>query len=462
MLYDFIITDKNAATPMYRQIYTSIRQAIENGNLKQGDKLPSIRRLCQTLNISKTTVIAAYDRLAAEGYVLNRPQSGYYVAADFETLPAASEKSGDTTEQEKQFYEYDFSTKSIDSRIIDLSAWRKEIKNIINSTYLQMSYGDVQGEEALRSALQKYALGVRSVNASAARIVVAAGTQAVLCLLCSLIGCQKRVAIQRDSFIQSEYVFRSFQYDICYFESDDSGVTLASLNEIQPDIILLNPNFSGTAGVNMPLTRRLEIIRWAAQHHALILEDDYNGELRYSSHPLPCVQSYDADHTVYIGSFSKVLLPSVRISYMVLPEDLSRRFDDNRAYLNQTASKTEQLALAAYLNSGKIDAHIRRARRIYLEKSRDTLFFIQKYFPDSTVVFHETSLYYSVRLPFQVNRAAMDAGLEQSGIRLMTREFDENVFGISFSGIPSKKIEEGLRLTSEIIYQAKNHCEASQ
>ena len=124
----------------------------------------------------------------------------------------------------------------------------------------------------------------------------------------------------KDSYIQSEFVFKSFDYKISYFENDESGATLESLDRIKPDILLINPNFTEPYGTNMPVTRRLEIINWAKNNGALIIEDDYNGEIRYSTHPMPCVQNYDTENTVYIGSFSKVLLPSVRISYMVLPE----------------------------------------------------------------------------------------------------------------------------------------------
>ncbi len=255
-------------------------------------------------------------------------------------------------------------------------------------------------------------------------IIVGAGTQAVLYLLCSLIGTDKRVALQKSSFVQSEFVFRSFGYEICYFESDDLGVTIDSLDELNPDIILVNPNFSGKRGLNMPVTRRLEMIRWAAKHGAYIIEDDFNGELRYSSHPIPCVQYYDSEHTVYIGSFSKVLLPSVRISYMVLPESLMKDFSECKPYINQIASKTEQLALAGYLNSGKMDSHIRRARRVYLEKS-----------------------------PKEVNRAEIDNALEENGIRLMTSIKSDSDFGFCFSGIPINKIDEGIRLVSEIIFK---------
>ena len=453
MLYDFIMTDKNDKIPLYRQIYHSVRRAIENGNLKKNDRLPSIRELSSSLSLSKTTVIAAYDQLCAEGYITNRPKSGYFVAADFENRPQIAESIEDNSKKENKYYEYDFSTKSIDSSVIDLAIWRKEIKNIINRSYLLTSYGDAQGEEALRYALQKYALGIRGVNSKMSNIIVGAGTQAVLYLLCSLIGTDKRVALQKSSFVQSEFVFRSFGYEICYFASDDFGVTIDSLDALSPDIILVNPNFSGKRGLNMPVTRRLEMIRWAVKHGAYIIEDDFNGELRYSSHPIPCVQYYDSEHTVYIGSFSKVLLPSVRISYMVLPESLMKDFSECKPYINQIASKTEQLALAGYLNSGKMDSHIRRARRVYLEKSRQTLESIKRYFPNAALTFNETAMYVAVKLPKEVNRAEIDNALEENGIRLMTSIKSDSDFGFCFSGIPINKIDEGIRLVSEIIFK---------
>ena len=451
MLYDFIMIDKNDRKPLYRQIYHSVRQAIENGSLRINDRLPSIRALSGSLSLSKTTVIAAYDQLCAEGYISNRPKSGYFVAADFENRPMLAESSDDYSNKENKYYEYDFSSKSIDSSVIDLAVWRKEIKNIINRSYLLTSYGDAQGEEALRHALQKYALGIRSVNSNVSNIIVGAGTQAVLYLLCSLLGIKKRVAMQKSSFVQSEFVFRSFGYQICYFESDEYGVTVSSLEKIKPDIILVNPNFSGNRGINMPVTRRLEIISWAADNGAYIIEDDFNGELRYSSHPIPCVQYYDPEHTVYIGSFSKVLLPSVRISYMVLPDKLMKEFYVHKPQINQIASKTEQLALAGYLNSGKMDSHIRRARRVYLEKSRQTLESIKLYFPGAEQKFNETAMSVAVKLKNPVDRSVFDKKLEENGIRLMTSIKSDRVLGFCFSGIPVKKIDEGVRLVSEII-----------
>lgn len=451
MLYDFIIADKNAKEPMYRQIYISIRNAIENSNLKINTKLPSIRKLSAELGVSKTTITAAYDQLCAEGYIKTKPQSGYYVAAEFTDKPKAFDEEENNSKSENTVYKYDFSSKSIDESIINLTEWKKNIKDVINRNYLLTSYGDVQGEKTLRLALQKYALGTRSVNSVADNIVVGAGTQAILYILCSILGCGKKVAMAENSFVQSEFVFKSFDYKICYFKSDKNGASVESLEKLKPDIVLLNPNFTEPYGANMPVTRRLEIINRAKRGNALIIEDDYNGELRYSTHPMPCVQNYDTENTVYIGSFSKVLLPSVRISYMVLPEKLMKEYLKIKAYTNQTASKTEQLALAGYINTGKIDVHLRKARRVYLEKSKLVLRSVGKYFNGCGIEFNETSLYVKIKLNKEINWELTERKLNEKSIKIMPYKINSNEFGLSFSGIQNERIDDGIRLISEII-----------
>lgn len=454
MLYDYIVADKSRHEPMYRQIYRSVRTAIESGSLKKDTRLPSIRKLSEHLRVSKTTVTAAYDQLCAEGYIRSKPQSGYLVAAAFDAAPQEPLPQADNSNMENKYAEFDFSGKSIDAGVINLSDWRKAVKDVINRDYLLTSYGDAQGEEALRSALQRYAMGTRSVHSGAENIVVGAGTQPILLLLCALLGGGKRVAMEPGTFIQSELVFRSMGYEVCYFTSDACGVTVHSLEAIRPDVLLINPNFSGKKGANMPVTRRLELIDWAKRSGAVIVEDDYNGELRYSTHPVPCVQHYDSGRVVYIGSFSKVMLPSVRISYMVLPPQLMQRYREVQRAVNQTASKTEQLALAHYINSGKIDAHLRRARRTYLEKSAVLLQSVKRHFPGCAVVFNETSLYLSLRLQDNVDRARLNEALERQSVRIIPHHRGENELGLSFSGIPINKIEDGVARVAECVKYA--------
>ncbi len=451
MFYDFITADKSIKMPMYRQIYISVRKAVENGSLKKGIKLPAVRKLSDYLNVSKTTVTAAYEQLCAEGYIKNKPQSGYYVEAEFISKPKSVDIDEIRSNSSEIAFMYDFSGKSIDNKIIDLAEWKKDIKEVINSNYLLTSYGDVQGEKALRTALQSYALGTRSVNTSADSIILGAGVQPLLCILCAILGCGKSIAVANSSFVQSEIVFKSFDYKINYFDSDKSGVTVDSLEKIKPDIILINPNFNSSSGFNTPVARRLEIIDWAKKNNALIIEDDYNGELRYSTHPMPCFQNYDTESTVYLGSFSKVLLPSVRISYMVLPDKLMKKYNTVKGLINQTASKTEQLALAKYINSGKIYVHLRKARRVYFEKSKVILESINKYFDNANVIFNETSLYVTVKLDYNLNRNAIDNSLKENSICLMPYKTKANELAVSFSGIEVDKIDSGIKLLSEII-----------
>ncbi len=453
MFYDFIITNRESKVPMYRQIYLSVRKSIENGSLKKGTKLPSIRKLSSNLELSKTTVTSAYEQLCAEGFIKNVPQSGFYVEAEFNIKHHHEENLRSTAKETKLYFEYDFSGKSIDEKIINIAEWRKDIRDVINQNYLLTSYGDVQGEKALRNALQNYALGTRSVNTKSENIVVGAGTQPLLVTLCSLMGYNKTVAMADSSFVQSEFIFKSFNYNISYFKSDDFGAKISSLDKIKPDIILINPNFISNSGTTMPINRRLEIIDWANNNNAIIVEDDYNGELRYSTHPMPCVQNYDIQNTVYLGSFSKVLLPSVRISYMVLPDNLKESYYRVKNVINQTASKTEQLALAQYINSGKIYVHLRKARRIYLEKSKIILQSLSKYFHDCKIVFNETSLSVKIWLDkAELSKNIIDK-ISENSICVMPNSNTGSFLGLSFSGIKKEKIDDGIKLLSKIIFE---------
>ncbi len=452
MLYDFIIIDKSSSTPLYMQIYSSIRRSVENGSLAKNTKLPSVRQLSSGLEVSKTTVSAAYEQLCVEGYIKNKPQSGYYVEAQFENAPKKTEYLHSSNIAQKKIFEFDFSGKSIDDKILNIDEWKKYVKEVINTGYMLMSYGEPQGEAALRNALQKYSLGVRSVNTGAENIVVGAGTQLLLYLLCSLVGTNKTVAIAKSSYVQAEFIFKTLGFKIEYFHNDSKGIMISSLERIKPDMVLINPNFIAENGMSMPISRRLELIKWAKNNGCIIIEDDYNGELRYCTHPVPCVQNYDIENTVYLGSFSKILLPSVRISYMVLPDKLLKKYRDISGFLNQTASKTEQNALAKYLENRRLDAHLRKARRTYLEKSRIITESVYKYFgSDTKIILNETSLYVSVKLDMNCDYNEIRRKLFNGSVAVMTDKAEINALNLSFSGIHTDKIDSGIKRIYELI-----------
>lgn len=452
MIFDFIEIDKNLKTPIYQQLYDNIKSAIECGGLKKDSKLPSIRKLSSDLEVSKTTIENAYNQLCIEGYIKNIPQKGYYVEADINLISVNKVNySTKSEENTKKIYKYDFGSRKIDYSST-LTDWKKAVKNILNKEYLLKSYGEHQGEYVLRKALEKYSFSVRGVNSTAENIVIGAGTQSLLYILCGLIGINKTIALEKGAFIHAEQIFKDFGYKVEYYISDDSGIDINSLSKIKPDILLINPNFNIINGMNTTINRRIELINWCKENNCLIIEDDYNGELRYITRPVHCIQSFDIDNTVYIGSFSKILLPSVRIGYMVLPEKLNKLYSKRLSNYNQTSSKTEQLALSEYINQGLLEKHLRKLRRQYAEKSKIMISAINNIFKDRIYwVFNETALNIMIKYKSELDTSKLYELCESNQININKSNSEGFDFILSFSGIADEQIENGLKELNKLI-----------
>lgn len=448
MLTDFIIINKNSNTPIYIQIYEIIKKAIENGSLKENEKIPSIRKVCTDLNISKTTVENAYNRLCSEGYIINRPQIGYYVEKGI--LIEENLKCIDNSDRDDiSIIKYDFSGKGIDSNCSNIKEWKKCIKDILNKDYLLNTYSENQGETSLRKAIEKYSFSVRGVNTHYNNIVIGSGSQTLIYILCGMLGINKTVAIEKNTYPQAEQVFKDFNYNIFYTENDKKGIAIECLDKIRPDILLINPNAYNSNHNGIPIARKIEIINWAKKNNCLIIEDDYNGEMRYKTHQTPCMQSYGKESTVYIGSFSKILLPAVRISYMALPDFLLEKYNKIKDNYNQTTSKTEQLALAKYISEGRLEKHLRKARRYYKLKSDLMINSARKLF--GKIEFNETSMY--IRIPLKIENSVEI--LKKNNIKVMNTSVDKYI-NLSFSHINIDLIKEGLNAIKKQLEVASN------
>lgn len=445
MISDFIIINKKTNTPLYLQIFNDLRRAIENGNLKENEKIPSVRKLCADLEVSKTTVENAYNLLCIQGYIVNIPQRGYFVEKGLKLEKKDKKKT--TLADKKKVYKYDFSGKGIDIKCSNIKEWGKYVKDILNREYLLNTYSENQGEEELRDAITKYAFTTRGVNTNSKNIIVGSGSQTLIYILCGILGLKKTVAIEKNTFPQAEQVFKDFKYKIKYTESDKKGISIKSLNKIKPDILLLNPNYNSAYGSVMPIKRKMEIINWAKANNCIIIEDDYNGELRYKTHPTACMQSYGTEHTVYIGSFSKILLPSVRISYMAMPDVLLKKYKKIKENYNQTTSKVEQLALAAYIRDGRLEKHLRKSRRYYSAKSEFMQKCVKKHFDN--FVFNETGMYFELT----INCENAVQKCRENDINVMNTSTDE-VLKLNISQISSEHIEEGIEKLANAVKES--------
>lgn len=462
MIYDFIHLDSSSPIPLYKQLYSSIRKAIENNGLTKGDKLVSIRALSKALGISKTTVEAAYSQLCAEGYIKNSPQRGFFIQGQVLTL---KEKNSDNGTAQKNssagFIRYDFSSKSVTVDITGIKLWRKYVKTYLNKDYIISSYGDPQGEYSLRRALSFYSYSVRSVVATEDDIVIGAGTQSLLYLLCGLLrGIGTKIAVEKDASRHFIRVFKDCGFEVIKIGSDDKGISLDKIKDEDPDFLLINPSGSLKSGDRMKMERRYELIEWAEKNGKFIIEDDYNGELVYNSHSVPALQCSAAQSVIYLGSFSKLLLPSVRIGYMVLPERLKEIYQKFKPDLNQTASKIEQLALADYIRDGQLERHLRRLKKSYCEKSiaiMQVLTYNLKPSEEYKIKLFETSLAYEITINTQLVIDRLKQSLKDEQIAIISAEAENGkaTVKIGFSGIESENIEYAVKKLCSIISECK-------
>lgn len=440
MAYDYIDL-RPGSGPLYGRLYEALKRAIESGRLAKGSRVPSIRKLSEDLGLSRTTIESAYQQLSVEGYIKSEPQRGYFVI--FGSRPLSPPSRGDRRLPPPAFLShirFDLGTDRIDASHADLKLWKRHIREILTRQDLLISYGDPQGEPALREALSAYAYRLRGVAAEPENIVVAAGTQPLLSIVCGLTR-RKKVALEEQGFRQAEQVFADCGMEICFLPSDGAGPSLSHLQESGAKLVYVNPSHtSGTAGA-VPMSRRYELLAWARETGSLIIEDDYNGELRYNARPIPALQGLGENQpVVYLGSFSKLLLPSVRISYMALPQELASLYRRRASNYNQTASKTEQLALASYIGSGQMERHLRRLRKLYGEKSQSMMRALRAAFPHIPFALQETALYCSFSLPEALAESLVHSA-EEGGIRLRyRREGGRAAMVIGFAGTPLEDI----------------------
>lgn len=338
----------------YLEIYNYYKELILSGTLVGGDKVPSIRKCAQQHGLSRTTVQTAYDFLSADGYIVAKAQSGYYVSKNAVTVAKIPQKSSG----EQQTYKYDLASERADSQSFDFKLWQRYIRSAMRQNERLLSYGEPQGEYDLRRTLADYLKKKRSAVCTADNVVIGAGTQALLQLILPLLSEKKTVYFTNPTFIHGKTAFTDYGFHIC----DDID---------NADIIYITPSRLSRKGDVMTPNRRFEIVNRIADSDKLIIEDDYGSEFSGYDRPTPCIQGLcGGKGVIYIGTLSKLLIPSIRIGFMLLPPEILPKYYEKKAFYNQTASKIEQIAVNKFIQDGHLGSQIRKIRRLYIEKAK--------------------------------------------------------------------------------------------
>ena len=384
------LLDRSSGKPLYEQLYKYLKRAVQRGELQDGEKLPSLRSLSALLSVSITTVEQAYAQLIVEGYAESRPQSGYYVtrgvfpAASDVTAPDADGQTGGpetgstgaSARTDLQLGPADLPVPAppyaYDLACFDFAKWKKCYNSVLNDWPQQLLFeSDPRGEESLRHEISRYVFASRGVRCDKDRIVIAAGTQQITALICSLL--QRRgisnVSVEQPGYLPVRSIFRDRGFRMTPVGVTSDGIRIEKLPVNLPSAVYVNPSNQFPTGAIMPASRRYALLDWAAANGSYIIEDDYDSELRYFGRPVPALQGLDEhDRVFYLGSFSSTLFPSARISYMVVPQHLSEPLSEIVREHSQSCSKAEQLALALFMERGYYRKGINRLRRMYAAK----------------------------------------------------------------------------------------------
>lgn len=366
--------DSNSSVPLYLQIYEQIKEEIISEQILDGSRLASTRALSTTLNVSRNTVESAYLQLCMEGYIESKLGSGFIVLPlDTRAMSKIKmEDSNDFYENRLKLpkvdstnnYKYDFKYGNISAPDFPLKIWRK-ISNKCLSTLTgedMTSYSASKGELDLRIEIMKHLKNSRGFSCNPKQVIISSGFEYCLSMLCQLFRKDfVQIAMEDPGHIGARNILINNGYKITPISLDKDGIDVDQLENSLAKIVYITPSHQFPTGTVMPIQKRLKLLDWAMRKDGIIIEDDYDSELRYNSRPIPSIKSIASkEKVVYIGTFSKALAPSLRINYMVLPQEWVERYDKVFSTYQTSVPLIQQKVIQQFMYLGHFDTHLRK------------------------------------------------------------------------------------------------------
>ena len=388
--YNLLLPPREAETPAYRWLYAALRADILAGRLRPGSRLPATRDLAGQYKLSRGTVLSAFEELKSEGYLHGSAGSGTYVSSVLPehllqvTAPHSQERpSQKQTPRPLSVYGQRVQPfANLESRptrafranlpALDLfpaQIWTRLAERRLRHLSIPQLLGcDTMGYLPLRTAIAAYLNASRGTQCEPEQVMIVSGTQEALDLAGRMIlNPGDSVCMEDPGYPGAAMAFEALGAKICPVSVDDEGMRIPAARKTK--LVYITPGHQFPLGVTMSLARRLQLLDWARRSRALIFEDDYDSEFRYSGRPIPALQGLDRQGLVlFAGTFSKVLFPGLRLGYLVLPSDLIDSFAAAKSVLNRHAPPFEQTVLCDFMVEGHFERHLRRMREVYSER----------------------------------------------------------------------------------------------
>ncbi|MFC5531136.1 PLP-dependent aminotransferase family protein [Cohnella yongneupensis] len=468
------ILDKAGESPLYWQLYAFIRGEIESGTIQAGTKLPAIRELSLHLKVSKNTVETAYQQLIAEGYAESRSRSGLFALAVEEPVavpprdpqdltretrsPAQRQTAATRTRENAAEVAFDFRYGDVEIRRFPMAVWKKCLLDALSEPNPRktLDYGHPQGDEELRSEIASYLFQSRGVRCNAEQIVMSAGTQHSVGMLCQLLPLRdKLIAMEDPGYSGVRAALESHGCEIAPIPLDADGLQVDLLPGVRAAAVYVTPSHQFPLGMVLPIQRRNKLLQWATEHDGLIIEDDYDSEYRYVGQPIPSLKALDyRDRVIYLGTLSKSFLPAARLSYAVLPEPLAAPMREKLGMFSQSASPLIQQAMLRFMREGHFGRHVRKMKRLYQIKHRALLAALQRHMGDRVdIIGQKAGLHLLIDVKTGAGQADLIERALAAGIRVYSpaqqwfkpERCPPTYIMLGFGGLDEHRIDEAIR-----------------
>ncbi len=487
-----VVLDSQSHVPLHRQLYEEIRRAILSGRLARGQRVPSTRALAESLGISRATVTLAYEFLLSEGYLQSATGSGTYVCRQLpeammrtdikdgkrratleNALPKKSQKRlskyGNYLRDKPWFAygedepEIQFSFGRPDMDEFPWRAWMQIVAQVVKKQefHLLDCPSKSQGYLPLRQAIAGHLSKSRAVSCSPEQIIIVNGSQQGIDLVTRvMVDRGDTVGIESPGYIGAKKAFEVAGAQLHGFPVDESGIVLDQLQDpalANMKLIYLTPSHQFPTGVVMSLPRRLELLNWAQRTGTFIIEDDYDSEYRYSGRPVPSLAGLDhSESVIYIGTFSKILLPALRLGYLVVPTSLIDVFSRAKFLADRHSPLLYQETLAEFIKAGHLERHIRRMRTLYEHRRELVIAALKREFGESVEIKGENAgINMLIRLHQRFNDDEFLKRARELGVGLVKasqfylQDAPPHEFLLNYAGLKDETLEVGIKRLAE-------------
>ncbi len=408
--------------PRRAQLEAGLREAIRAGRLQPDARLPSSRALAAELGVSRRLVVETYEQLAAEGYVVARRGSGTRVAPPADAgQPVAGGTASVPAPVPVPVEGIDLFPGAPDLSLFPRRAWARSLRRALAGLPdARLSYGEFAGATELRMALAEHLGRVRAAAAAPERLVATAGYQQGLRVFCQLVRAHGgvRVAVEDPGYPVSGWTIEAERLEVVPVPIDDDGIDVDAVAAADPDAVVVTPAHALPLGAVMAPSRRRRLVSWAREHGALVLEDDYDAELRYDRGPAGTLQGLAPDVVVLAGTVSKTLAPALRLGWLLLPAELVPPAITARTMADGGGPRIDEWALADLIATGAFDRHVRAARQRYRAKRSTLLDALAAALPGARVRGIAAGLHVVLELPPGADEDAVVAATREAGVHL--------------------------------------------